>query len=115
MPLKLIRLARLPGVFDVGETKFTEDFRLNDPADPFIPHTDPPIKRLKLVPLGKRALAAYEHEVDELLLAFAEQKRPPEPPTNMNPGTPSRTRRKRGGVRVVRQTSPRGQSSEVKE
>jgi hypothetical protein len=55
MALKLIRLARLPKVFDVGETKFAKDIRLNDPADPYIPHTDPPIRRLRLISLGRRA------------------------------------------------------------
>jgi hypothetical protein len=53
------------GVVPVGRTKFFDDFVLNSEADPFVPNSE--IPRLKLIPLGERAMALDLDEVNSFV------------------------------------------------
>jgi hypothetical protein len=66
------RIVRERGACDklgCGRTKLREDYRLTDPASPFVPDTE--IRRLKPVPLGPRNIGYLEHEIDALIDALA--------------------------------------------
>jgi predicted DNA-binding transcriptional regulator AlpA len=66
------RIVREPEACDrlgCKRTKFREDYRLNDPAEPFVPDSE--IPRLKPVPLGTRNLGFLDHEIDQLIDALA--------------------------------------------
>jgi hypothetical protein len=52
-------------------TKFREDYRLNDPADPYIPGSDE-IPRLKPIHVGPRNIAFAETDLDRLVGALIE-------------------------------------------
>jgi predicted DNA-binding transcriptional regulator AlpA len=52
-----------------GKTKFRGDYRLNDPAEPYVPGTT--IPRLRPIHLGPRNIGFLEHEIDELIDAIA--------------------------------------------
>jgi hypothetical protein len=53
----------------VGPTKFDEDF-VDKGSDPFVPGTDGKVKRVRPVPLGKRAVGFFSIEIDELIEAL---------------------------------------------
>jgi hypothetical protein len=73
MALKIVRKSDIPERLGVGETKFRVDYQFHDSSDPYVPDTNPPIKRLRLIALGKRAQGALEHELDQLIEALAKQ------------------------------------------
>jgi hypothetical protein len=51
-------------------TKFRDQYRLTDPADPYVPGTE--IRRIRAVPLGPRNIGFLEHEIDLLIDGLAE-------------------------------------------
>ena len=71
--MKPKRIVREPEACDrlgCKRTKFRDDYRLNDPANPNVPNT--PIPRLRPVPLGPRNIGFLDDELDELITALAE-------------------------------------------
>jgi predicted DNA-binding transcriptional regulator AlpA len=63
-------------------TKLRTDYRLTDPAEPFVPDTK--IPRLRAIPLGLRNYGFLESEIDDLIDALAGLRAKP-------PGTSSVT------------------------
>ena len=71
--MKPKRIVREPEACDrlgCKRTKFRDDYRLNDPANPNVPNT--PIPRLRPVPLGPHNIGFLDDELDELITALAE-------------------------------------------
>jgi hypothetical protein len=58
--------------FGVGKSFFYENYVLREGGDVFIPGTK--LFRLRLVNLGKRAVAAFEDEADELIEGLRAQR-----------------------------------------
>jgi hypothetical protein len=54
----------------VGTTKFDEDYVDKGGTDLFVPNTSDTVKRLRPVPLGKRALGFFSDEIDKLIEAL---------------------------------------------
>jgi hypothetical protein len=55
-----------------SEPNSETNYRLTDPAAPFLPGTT--IPRLRPVPLGERNVGYLEHEIDDLIDALAAQR-----------------------------------------
>jgi hypothetical protein len=72
----LIRLNRLfgkDGFFPIGRTKGDADFILHHDDNPFIPDTDPPIERMRLIPLGERAVCVDTDDAARVMEALKSQ------------------------------------------
>jgi hypothetical protein len=54
----------------VGKTKFVEDYILHDEADPYVPHTDGQVLRVRTVPLGEKAVGLFSDEIDDRIEAL---------------------------------------------
>jgi hypothetical protein len=72
----------------VGKTFLYDNFVDHDPADPFVPHTNNTVRRLKPVPLGLRAIGFFSDEVDALLDALGKFREIAPP---RKPAVPDRT------------------------
>jgi hypothetical protein len=91
----------------VGVTKFDEDYvdqGGNDPDDPFVPGTGNKVKRLRPVPLGKRAVGFFSDEVDKLIEALrklrdATPRAPREPavPAEFHPSRHRKSQKQQSG------------------
>jgi hypothetical protein len=68
-PRKIIREPDTFGRLGCKRTKFREDYRLNDPNNPYVPNTK--IPRLRPLSLGPRNVGFLEHELDALIDALA--------------------------------------------
>jgi hypothetical protein len=67
------QIERLPAVLarlGVKRTQFQEDYVLHDDADPYVPHSDETVLRVKPVPLGVRAIGFFSDEIDALIEAL---------------------------------------------
>lgn len=60
------------GKLGVGKTFFYSNLVQHEGGDEFVPGTK--VRRLRLVKLGRRAVAAFEHEVDELIAALGAER-----------------------------------------
>jgi hypothetical protein len=69
-PRRIVREKEACARLACGRTKFREDYKLNDPADPYIPGTE--TARVKPIPLGPVNVGFLEHELDALIDALAE-------------------------------------------
>jgi hypothetical protein len=58
-----------------GRTKFSNDYSLRDPQDPFIPGTK--VKRLRPLRLGPRNVGYLSEEIDALINSLAAQRDAP--------------------------------------
>jgi predicted DNA-binding transcriptional regulator AlpA len=68
-PRTLTRLKQAYGCLGCGKTKFYQDYRLNDPAEPYVPGTT--IPRLRPIHLGPRNIGFLGSEIDDLIDALA--------------------------------------------
>jgi hypothetical protein len=71
MPRRLLRPKEAWARLGCGKTKFELEYRLRDPADPYVPGA-PGVKRLKPLHLGPRNIAYLENEADDLIRGLAE-------------------------------------------
>jgi len=69
-PRRIVREKEACARLACGRTKFREDYKLNDPADPHVPGTE--IPRVKPIPLGPVNVGFLDHEIDALIDALAE-------------------------------------------
>src|SRR5262245_56988441 len=76
-PRRLLRPKETWARLGSGKTKFELEYRLRDPADPFVTGA-PGVKRLKPVHLGPRNIAYLEHEIDDLIDELAKLRNAPE-------------------------------------
>jgi len=60
------------GVLDIGKSNFYKNIVLSDPTKPCIPGTD--IRRLPVIPLGKKAVGASEEEVERIVDELARRR-----------------------------------------
>jgi hypothetical protein len=60
------------GKLPVGKTFFYSNLVQHEGGDEFVPGTK--VRRLRLVKLGKRAVAAFEEEVDELIAGLSAER-----------------------------------------
>jgi hypothetical protein len=60
------------GRLEVGRTTFFDNYVKHPGGEEFIPGTN--IPRLRLIKIGKRAVAAFEDEVDDLLMALRAER-----------------------------------------
>jgi hypothetical protein len=51
----------------VGKTKLIDDYLLRDEADPFVPHTNQAVLRIRAVRLGEMAIGLFSDEIDDLI------------------------------------------------
>jgi hypothetical protein len=68
-PKTLTRLKQAYGRLACGKTKFHQDYRLHDSADPYVPGTK--IPRVRVIHLGPRNVACLDSDIDELIDALA--------------------------------------------
>lgn len=69
------RLLRPKAIYErlgLGRTTVNENYFFHEGSDPYVPGTK--IKRLRLVRLGLRAIAAPEDEVDDLVEALRQHR-----------------------------------------
>jgi hypothetical protein len=69
-PKRIVREKEACNRLACGRTKFREDYRLNDPTDPYVPGTKEKIKRVRSIPLGPVNRGFLDHELDELIVAL---------------------------------------------
>jgi predicted DNA-binding transcriptional regulator AlpA len=97
-PKRIVREPEACSRLGCKRTKFREDYRLNDPADPNVPNTD--IPRLRPIPLGVRNVGYLDGEIDQLIDGLAELRdsAPAVPRTTrvfLTDGTPPRLEQER--------------------
>jgi hypothetical protein len=73
-PKRIVREPEACSRLACKKTKFRSDYRLTDPADPYVPGTT--IRRVQAIPLGLRNQGYLESELDELIDALAALRAP---------------------------------------
>ena len=69
-PKRIVREPEACNRLGCKRTTFRTNYRLNDPADPFVPNTT--IPRVKPIPLGPRNIGFAETALDALIDALVE-------------------------------------------
>jgi hypothetical protein len=95
MPKRLLRLSLVYGPngrLPIGRTQFYRNYVVHDDdgGDEFIPGTS--VRRLRLIPLGARAVAIDEGEVDRVIGELAAEPRGRSPSPNPAASRPPRAR-----------------------
>jgi predicted DNA-binding transcriptional regulator AlpA len=70
MAKRFVREPEACGRLGCGRSTFRENYRLNDPDDPYVPGTQ--IKRVKRLHLGPRNIAFEDSDLDRLINALIE-------------------------------------------